>query len=177
MSTRNGVKALDANGFRQVPPLQGSNIGVQMAKRSRVSCLAETRNRRGLVKNKQVVLDFFAAMEKNEKKGILSFFDDSSVFNNIPMGIVTGANGIWQVLGPLHDIAKSVEYVVHGIAESDDGKVLTERTDRYTLEDRVVEFHVMGIFEVEGEVIKHWRDYFDLKQSLDQMPSDTELPI
>ena len=124
-----------------------------------------------------IVLEFIDAINKNDKEKILSFFDDHSVFNNVPMGSVQGKEGVWNVLGPLHEKVKSVEYVIHNIAESGSGVVLTERTDRYELDDRVAEFPVMGTFEVKGKIIRQWRDYFDLKQCLDQLPEDTELPV
>ncbi|MEO2135908.1 MAG: limonene-1,2-epoxide hydrolase family protein [bacterium] len=124
----------------------------------------------------KTVLRFIDAMQANEKEGILAFFDDESVFNNIPMGAVKGAEGVWSVLGPLHETAASVEYVIHHIAQSQDGVVLTERTDRYQLEDRVAEFPVMGAFQVEGKIIRRWTDYFDMAQCLEQMPPGTELP-
>jgi len=129
------------------------------------------------MRSTDVVLEFIKAMQVNEKDGILAFFDDESVFNNVPMGVVKGAEGVWSVLGPLHEAVVSVEYVVHHIAESEDGVVLTERTDRYRLEDRLAEFPVMGSFHVEGKIIRQWTDYFDLKQCLEQMPQDAELPI
>lgn len=127
--------------------------------------------------NTETVLEFIKAMQVNDKAEILAFFDDESVFNNVPMGAVKGAEGVWSVLGPLHEQVLSVEYVVHNIAESDQGVVLTERTDRYQLDDRLVEFPVMGAFEIHGEIIRRWTDYFDLKQCLEQMPDGTELPI
>lgn len=127
--------------------------------------------------NAQTVLEFIQAMQVNDKAGILAFFDAESVFNNVPMGVVQGPEGVWSVLGPLHESVVSVEYVVHEIAESENGVVLTERTDRYQLEDRLAEFPVMGSFHVEGKIIRQWTDYFDMKQCLDQLPQETELPI
>jgi limonene-1,2-epoxide hydrolase len=120
--------------------------------------------------NIDTVLQFIKAMHVNEKAGILAFFDDESVFHNIPMGVVKGAEGVWSVLGPLHEIVVSVDYVVHHIAESENGIVLTERTDRYQLEDRLAEFPVMGAFELDGPIIRRWTDYFDMKQCLAQLP-------
>ena len=125
----------------------------------------------------KTVLEFIEAMQVNTKEGILAFFDDDSVFDNVPMGVVKGAEGVWSVLGPLHETVVSVEYIIHHIAESEGGVVLTERTDRYQLEDRVAEFPVMGSFHVEGRIIRRWTDYFDLKQCTDQLPPGSELPL
>jgi len=133
----------------------------------------------------QFVLQFLIAIGRNNKSDILSFFDEQSVFNNIPLETVTGLEGIWSVLEPLHKVAQAVEYEVLNIAESPTGAVLTERVDRYTLESDgqtiVAEFLVMGTFVVEegsdGEwVIRQWRDYFDINQCLAQLPKELHAP-
>ena len=41
---------------------------------------------------------------------------------------------------------------------------MTERTDAFTLNGRLGEFPVMGIFEIRDGKIAAWRDYFDLAQ-------------
>lgn len=119
--------------------------------------------------NINLVRRFVHALEENDKTSILAFFNERSEFTNVPIGTAKGVEEIWQVLAPVHESAKSVRYVMHDIAESDSGAVLTERTDIYELADRTVEFRVMGIFHIEGDIIRLWRDYFDLKQSVDQM--------
>ncbi|CAH0993390.1 Epoxide hydrolase EphG [Sinobacterium norvegicum] len=120
--------------------------------------------------NIALVQTFINAINDNKKNNVLAFFNDQSVFNNIPMGIVTGQQGVWDILGPLHEQVEAVEYVIHNIAESSDGVVLTERTDRYHFKDHIAEFPVMGTFEVDGSIIRQWRDYFDMKQCLAQLP-------
>ncbi|MEM9879804.1 MAG: limonene-1,2-epoxide hydrolase family protein, partial [Pseudomonadota bacterium] len=48
--------------------------------------------------------------------------------------------------------------------------VMTERIDRFALASGAhIELPVMGIFEVEGDKITAWRDYFDLAQFSAQM--------
>jgi limonene-1,2-epoxide hydrolase len=133
----------------------------------------------------QFVQQFLNAISRNNKSDILSFFDEASVFNNIPLTTVTGLEGIWSVLEPLHKVATAVEYEVLNIAETSSGAVLTERVDRYTLERDgetiTAEFLVMGTFVVEegsdGEwVIRQWRDYFDINQCLAQLPEELHAP-
>jgi len=127
----------------------------------------------------QFIQQFLNAISRNNKADILSFFDEQSVFNNIPLETVTGPEGIWGVLEPMHKIAQAVEYELLNIAESPTGSVLTERIDRYTLlhdgKTITAEFLVMGTFDIEegsdGEwVIRQWRDYFDINQCLAQLP-------
>ena len=120
--------------------------------------------------NQEVVRKFIEAVNANDKQRILSFFDDESVFHNIPMEPARGRDAIWAILAIVHDHSEQVDWVVHNIAQAENGHVLTERTDRYRMGGRWVEFPVMGIFEVRDGTIREWRDYFDLKQCTDQMP-------
>lgn len=133
----------------------------------------------------QFIQQFLNAISRNNKSDILSFFDEQSVFNNIPLETVIGLDGIWSVLEPLHKVAQAVEYELLNIAESSGGVVLTERIDRYTLardgQTIRAEFQVMGTFVVEegsdGEwVIRQWRDYFDIQQCLAQLPEELHAP-
>ncbi|MBW2267147.1 MAG: nuclear transport factor 2 family protein [Deltaproteobacteria bacterium] len=119
--------------------------------------------------NAQRVLDFIKTMEANNKADILSWFHADAVFHNIPMDPAVGHEQIWAALAPAHDVASEIDWVVHNIAEAEDGRVLTERTDRYCLGGHWAEFKVMGIFEFVDGKIQQWRDYFDLQQSLDSM--------
>ncbi|MAG33828.1 MAG: limonene-1,2-epoxide hydrolase [Deltaproteobacteria bacterium] len=119
--------------------------------------------------NTQRVLDFIQTMESNDKEKILDWFHPDALFHNIPMEPAVGHEQIWAALAPAHDIAGEIDWVVHSIAEAEDGRVLTERTDRYCLDGHWAEFRVMGIFEFANGKIQRWRDYFDLQQSLDSM--------
>lgn len=125
----------------------------------------------------ETVKKFIAAMEANIKEEILGFFDDESVFTNVPVGSVKGREQIWGVLGSIHEQALSVKYLVHNlVADEEKGVVLTERTDCYELPDRLVKFRAMGTFDVADGVIREWRDYFDLEQCMSQMPQGAEWP-
>jgi limonene-1,2-epoxide hydrolase len=52
---------------------------------------------------------------------------------------------------------------------ADGDVVLTERVDVFVLPNGKVELPVMGTFEVRDGKIAAWRDYFDMKQFMDQM--------
>ena len=47
--------------------------------------------------------------------------------------------------------------------------MLTERVDHFVSPERTVSLPVMGTFELEGGLIKAWRDYFDLNQFMTQL--------
>ena len=79
--------------------------------------------------NTDIALGFFAAMnsvtkEYPNKESVLSFFTDETIFDNIPMDRIVGAEGIWGLL----DLgAETVEWVVHNIAETAEGSATCGR--------------------------------------------------
>jgi limonene-1,2-epoxide hydrolase len=136
-------------------------------------------------RNTQFIKDFLGAIERNQKEEILSFFDEESVFNNIPMPTVKGLEGIWSILDQLHEVAESIQYELKNIAVTEEGNVLTERVDYYNVKgpagDVAAKFLVMGAFEVEEKaggdlVIRQWRDYFDINLCLAELPQDLHHP-
>ncbi len=50
----------------------------------------------------------------------------------------------------------------------DSGNVLTERVDKFKINDMWIELPVMGTFEVKDGKVTAWRDYFDLNQFQEQ---------
>jgi limonene-1,2-epoxide hydrolase len=119
--------------------------------------------------NLETVLAFLEAIHRNDQREILGFFTEDAVFHNIPMEPARGHEAIWSILALVHETAEEIDWRLHSIAEAADGKVLTERTDRYRLNGTWVEFPLMGIFELRDGRICAWRDYFDLAQSNEQM--------
>lgn len=114
--------------------------------------------------NSELVRAFIAVVNRNQRDDIMAWFTPDSVFHNMPMEAATGLDAIWEVFSMVHDGAEQVDWQVHALAETPDGKVLTERTDRYRINGRWAEFPVMGIFELNDGKILRWRDYFDLAQ-------------
>jgi limonene-1,2-epoxide hydrolase len=47
--------------------------------------------------------------------------------------------------------------------------VMTERVDVFTYPDKSIELPVAGVFEVRGDKIAAWRDYFDVNMFMSQM--------
>src|SRR2546428_13060696 len=80
----------------------------------------------------------------------------------MPLPPVQGKAGIKTVLDMFLKPAEAVEFIILKIAEGDDGAVLTERLDKFSLAGKNVELPVMGVVEVEGGKISAWRDYFDM---------------
>lgn len=110
------------------------------------------------------------AINANDKDRIMSFFTEQSVFDNVPMGPVTGRSGIWEVFAQVHDIATEVNWEIHRLEQAPSGTIYSERTDRYKLNGNWAEFRCAGIHEIDDDgKITLWRDYFDLQQSIATM--------
>ena len=113
--------------------------------------------------NTQVVMDFVDAWNARDFDRIMSFFDDDSFYHNLPMDPVTGTGAIRGVLEAFFNSASDIDWVVHAISETADGTVLTERSDKFLINGKWMTLPVMGAFELDGTIIRKWRDYFDLK--------------
>jgi limonene-1,2-epoxide hydrolase len=112
--------------------------------------------------NLETIRRFCEAFSRRDPDEILAFFTDDAVYHNMPMPPVQGKAGIKTVLDMFLKPAESVEFIVLKIAEDEDGAVLTERLDKFSLGGKNVELPVMGVFELEGGKISAWRDYFDM---------------
>jgi limonene-1,2-epoxide hydrolase len=114
----------------------------------------------------ETVTAFSAAIsEDNGKTAIRRWFTPSTVWINEG---VSSTTGIEQAIAFLERPSRSPEIAaVHfdmlAIA-ADGNRVLTERLDRFVRADgsEVAAIKVMGIFEVDGDHILAWRDYFDV---------------
>jgi limonene-1,2-epoxide hydrolase len=121
--------------------------------------------------NQRVVEDFIAAWGRNDVDEIMSFFAPDAIYHNIPVEPVSGTEAIRQVIQGFAGNASAIEWVMREIAESASGTVLTERLDRFEIAGKWIELPVMGSFELLDGKIVHWRDYFEMKQFTDQMPT------
>jgi len=119
----------------------------------------------------ETIKAFLEAINANDKDRILSFFTEESVFDNVPLGPVTGPEAIWAQLAPIHDVATAVDWEIHRLEEARSGTIYSERSDRYQVQGQWAVFRCSGIHEVNDEgKITLWRDYFDLQQCLATMP-------
>src|SRR3989442_9704628 len=98
-------------------------------------------------RNLELVRHFCNAFSRRDPEEILEFFTEDAVYHNMPMPPVQGKAGIKTVLDMFLKPAESVEFIVLKVAEGDDGAVLTERLDKFSLRGKKVELPVMGVFE------------------------------
>ncbi len=120
--------------------------------------------------NQAIVRDFIDACNANDVERVMTFFTDDCVYHNVPIDPVTGPDAIRGVLAGFMGMASEIDWVVHNIAESSGGTVLTERTDRFLIGEKWLELPVMGTFDLRDGKICGWRDYFDMQQFQRQLP-------
>ena len=120
--------------------------------------------------NQSIVGDFIAAFNANDLDQVMTFFTDDCIYHNIPLEPVAGPEAIRGVLAGFMGMASDIDWVLHNIAESPEGVVLTERTDRFLIGEKWVEIPVMGTFDLRDGKICGWRDYFDMSQFQSQLP-------
>jgi limonene-1,2-epoxide hydrolase len=120
-------------------------------------------------RNQDVVRAFIAAFNANDLERIMGFFAEGAVYHNMPLQPVQGTAAIRAVIQGFMGMASEVDWVVHHLAETPEGVVLTERTDRFLVRGKWIELPVMGAFAVRDGRIAEWRDYFDMKQFQDQI--------
>jgi len=110
-----------------------------------------------------VVQNFCAAWSKLDIDQMMGYFHADAVYHNIPVDPVVGRDNIREMIVGFTAGWDRIDFEIrHAAAEGD--VVLTERVDHFVSTERTVSLPVMGTFELEGGLIRAWRDYFDLNQ-------------
>ncbi len=111
-----------------------------------------------------VVNAFVAAVEARDLDAALQLMAEDVVYDNVPMPTIHGRDGVREFLGPFIESSSKVEFEVHRqLAEGN--CVINERTDRFHMEAMLIEIPVVGVWEVAGDEIVLWRDYFDMNMA------------
>ena len=115
-----------------------------------------------------LVTSFCAAWSKLDIDAIAGYFTDDAVYHNIPVDPVQGREAIRAAVETFTTGWDRVDFEIRNIL-GDGSVVMTERVDHFVSAERTVSLPVMGTFEIEGERIKAWRDYFDINQFMNQL--------
>ena len=107
-----------------------------------------------------VVLAELTAWSGGDAEEIASYFASDAIWENVPIGIVHGREEIrTSIEGYLAHITEmNIEILNIAIAGN---VVLTERIDHFVWDGNATAARCMGAFEVSGDKITAWRDYFD----------------
>lgn len=106
---------------------------------------------------------FIEAWPTKDASGLMEYFSDDAVYHNIPLEPVQGKEAIRSTLEGFMDMGGSVEVEVANIVTAGN-LVVVERVDHFIQSGGTSSLSMMGIFEIEGSLIKAWRDYFDLSK-------------
>ncbi len=119
----------------------------------------------------EVVSALIAACERRDLDAVSALVTDDIVYDNVPIGVVHGPDGVRRVLsGGVTAAATAVEWVVHRQVAGG-STVMHERTDRFLVDGTWVEIAIAAVFEVRGDRVCLWRDYFDLETYRRQRPA------
>lgn len=122
-------------------------------------------------------LQFIDYWNRRDVEAILAALSPSVRYQNLPLPEMVGRDAVRKFITPNLTRVTRMEWVVHGIAVTADGKsVMTERTDHFHFGAQVVSVPVMGVFEFDGELIAQWRDYADINHFVQQMQAVGQRP-
>ena len=71
--------------------------------------------------NTQLVLEFIRAWSKNDVDAVMAYFTRDCVYHNIPVDPVQGTDAIRRTIESFAGMASQIEWVVHQVAESENG--------------------------------------------------------
>jgi limonene-1,2-epoxide hydrolase len=119
-------------------------------------------------KAEQLVNDFIAAIEGGDIAAAMTFLSEDCEYDNVPMSKAVGHEAIRTTLEAFVSPDTKTQFEV--IRQAATGNiVMNERMDRLEVFGKQVAIAVAGVFEVEGDKITLWRDYFDLASFTNQM--------
>ena len=119
----------------------------------------------------KVVTEFCNAWPRKNIDELLGFFTEDAVYHNIPLEPAKGKQAIKGVINTFLPMAKSLHFKV--LKSAGNGNVVfNERVDVFDLGNgKTISLPVAGVFEVTGNKISAWRDYFDMQMYTKQMSS------
>jgi limonene-1,2-epoxide hydrolase len=110
----------------------------------------------------ELVTEFCKLWAAPDPEELAGYFADDAVYHNIPMDPVQGREAIKEFIAGFLAAFDGIDFNVHRQV-SDGAAVMNERTDVMRRKDGGhIALPVMGVFEVHGDRIAAWRDYFDM---------------
>lgn len=95
---------------------------------------------------------------------IVSYFAGDAIWDNVPLGAVSGHQEIRKAVQGYVDRTTQGNIEILNLAVAGN-VVLTERVDHFVYDGKSIHARIMGAFEVNGDKITAWRDYFDVPKS------------
>ena len=110
----------------------------------------------------EVVRSFFDAHKRLDVEGIIGFFTEDAVWQNMPAQYqpAVGREAVADLVRMFFAKTEAAELEILNIAVNGN-LVFTERVDHCIYDGTKIDAPVAGVFEIEGDKIKAWREYFD----------------
>jgi limonene-1,2-epoxide hydrolase len=109
----------------------------------------------------ELVGAFIGAIEKGDVEGALQYLADDCEYDNVPMSKAIGHEEIRNTLAMFVSPDNPAEFKV--LRQAATGNVvMNERIDSLKIAGKSIEIKVAGVWEVQGDKITLWRDYFDM---------------
>jgi len=111
----------------------------------------------------ETVQKLMDAVNHKDLDAMMTFFDEESYYEPMPVGKQQGKQAIRQLLEGMLAMADEHNWIIHHESEQG-GTAFNERTDIFKINGRVVSIRCTGVFDVEDGIIKAWRSYYDQAQ-------------
>jgi limonene-1,2-epoxide hydrolase len=111
----------------------------------------------------RVVREMCDTFAQHDAEALRPFFTDDVIYHNIPMEPAVGIDATIAFIEGFFGMCENMEIETTHLAVRDN-VVLTERIDTFSMGSIRAPLRVMGTFEVRGDKISAWRDYFDMAQ-------------
>lgn len=110
----------------------------------------------------ETVARMIAGWEALDADAVAACFTEDGTWHNMPYAPISGRDKVRAAVAAFVGGMTSAEFRVHHQGEISPGVVVNERNDIFQTKDgKTLDFPVMGVFEMEGGLIRVWRDYFD----------------
>jgi Limonene-1,2-epoxide hydrolase len=114
-----------------------------------------------MTSNSEIVSRFCEAFARMNADELAAYFHEDAVYHNMPMAPLNGRGEIHANFVKLTE--KFARITFETLHQVESGRlVFNERIDYMTIGTREVVLPVAGVFEIDGGLIRAWRDYFDL---------------
>ena len=111
----------------------------------------------------EVVTAFIETWDRGDVDEMAAFFTDDGSYQNVPREPAVGRDAVRTYMELLTQAIDMTGVDVH-LQVAAGPFVMNERTDHFQYNGEAVSMPVCGVFEVEGDRIKSWRDYADSAQ-------------
>jgi limonene-1,2-epoxide hydrolase len=118
--------------------------------------------------NERVVDEFCKTWTTLNIDKVMEFFTDDAVYHNIPLKPAKGKAEIRKTIDGFMPGTTKIKFKILTTASAG-ATVFNERVDSFIVNGNHVAVPVAGVFEISGEKIKAWRDYFDLATYVSQL--------